>query len=170
MYLTQLPNVPVDDYQVHQKVREIFPKGQKVLFQRCDGGVFILSEKKPDAEGLSVKEVDISSYKDGGQHPFTLRLNPAKRDIKTHKRVAVDPNLTKEWIKKQLTAVGIETNFQYIREGTRLSFRQEKTVSLVSVLIFGVLTIKDSGLFQKALVGGIGHGKGFGFGLINLFA
>jgi CRISPR system Cascade subunit CasE len=170
MYLTQLPNVPEDDYQVHQKIRKIFPENQKVLFQRCDEEVFILSNKKPETEGLSVKEIDISSYKNGGLYAFTLRLNPAKRDIKTGKRVAIDPTLTKDWIKKQLCTIGIEANFQYIREGTRRSLRQEKTVSFVSILCFGSLTIKDTNLFQKALTNGVGHGKGFGFGLINIFA
>jgi CRISPR-associated protein Cas6/Cse3/CasE, subtype I-E/ECOLI len=171
MYLTRLPNAPEDDYQVHQKIRKMFPGNQKILFQRCDEGIFILSEKKPGTV-ISVKEIDISIYANGGQFPFSLRLNPAKRDKKTGKRVAIDPLEVKEWIKKQLSsnAVGIEANFQYLREGIRRSIRQGKTVSLVSVLTFGVLTIKDASLFQKALTGGIGHGKGFGFGLINLFA
>ena len=168
--MTKLPNASGDDYQVHQKVRKMFPGNQKALFQRCDEGTFIFSEKKPDAVDFSIKEIVLSAYVNGGQYPFTLRLNPAKRDMKTGKRIAIDALEVKEWIKKQLSSIGIEANFQYIREGTRRSIRQGKTVSLISVLTFGVLTVKDTGLFQKALIDGIGHGKGFGFGLINLFA
>lgn len=168
MYLTKLPNASGDDYQVHQEIRKMFPGNQKVLFQRCDEGIFIFSEKKPDTV-ISFKEINVSTYVNGGQYPFTLRLNPAKKDKETGKRVAIDAPIVKEWIKKQLSSIGIDANFQYIREGTRRSIRQGKTVSLISVLTFGVLTVKDANLFQKALVNGIGHGKGFGFGLVNLF-
>ena len=169
MYITKLSPVLGDDYKVHQKVREIFPAGQKVLFQRCDEGVFVMSERKPVDDKLLYNEVDTSLYSNGYQHAFTLRLNPTKRDIKTKKRVSIEPLLTREWIKRKLDAIGIEANFQYIREGMRCSIRQGKTISLTSVLIFGVLTIKNSDIFQESFLNGIGHGKGFGFGFINLF-
>jgi CRISPR system Cascade subunit CasE len=165
MYLTQIPLVNGDDYQQHQKVKELFPGNQRVLFQRTDSEIVILSEKKSD---LPAKEVDTSS-KVGDQHMFTLRLNPAKRDMKTKKRVALEPEQVKTWIKKQLEAIGVEARSQYIREDIHRSIRQEKTVSLASVLCFGVLTVKDASLFEKSLINGIGHGKGFGFGMLNIW-
>jgi CRISPR-associated protein Cas6/Cse3/CasE subtype I-E len=170
MYLTQLPIKAGDDYQQHQAIRNIFPGDQKILFQSHDAGVLVLSDKKPEAIDVSVMDVNVSSYENGGKYAFTIRLNPVKRDINTKKRVAIEADMVKAWIRKQLSSAGVDVIFQYVREGTRRSFRQGKKVSLVSVLCFGVLTIKDADTFQKALVSGIGHGKGFGFGMLNVFS
>lgn len=168
MYLTQIPIAKGDDYRQHQYIRNIFPGDQKVLFQQHDSGILILSYSKPIGN-FTTKEVDITSFEKGGRYAFTLRLNPVKRDIKSHKRVALDAEQVKAWIKKQLSGVGVDATFQYIREGTRRSMKQDKKMSFVSVLCFGFVTVKDAALFRSAVEGGIGHGKGFGFGLLNVF-
>jgi CRISPR-associated protein Cas6/Cse3/CasE subtype I-E len=170
MYITKLPGIDGDSYRKHQVIRQMFPGDQRVLFQKNDEGILVLSDLSSVTEGLDSKELDTSSYKNGGQYAFSLRLNPVKRDIKTRKRVALDPDQVKGWVTKQLSSVGIDSNFQYIREGVQRSDRQGKAISLVSILVFGVLTIKDDLLFYKALRGGIGHGKGLGFGFLNVFS
>ncbi len=43
------------------------------------------------------------------------------------------------------------------------------TISLFSVLVNGVLVVTDADLFRKAVEKGIGHGKGLGFGFLNIF-
>ena len=60
MYLTSIPVVEGDDYQQHKNVKKIFPGDQKVLFQREDSNILIMSSKKPTKE-LPVKEIDLSS-------------------------------------------------------------------------------------------------------------
>ena len=40
---------------------------------------------------------------------------------------------------------------------------------LFSVLVNGVLVVTDADLFRKAVEKGIGHGKGLGFGFLNIF-
>lgn len=166
MYLTKIQSIKGDDYYKHQIIKNLFSGDQKVLFQENDSGITVVSEKSSGSDSTTI---DLSSYSVGGKHPFTLRLNPAKRDMKTKKRVAIEAQLVKGWVLKQLKAAGIEADFQYLREGIRRSAKQGKTVSFSSVLCFGVLTITDLNLFQEALKNGIGHGKGFGFGLINVF-
>jgi len=44
--------------------------------------------------------------------------------------------------------------------GDRMKFR--------SALLEGTLTVKDADSFRETIVGGIGHGKAFGFGLLSL--
>lgn len=167
MYLTNLSVIEGDDYYKHQIIKSFFPGDQKVLFQENDDGVTVVSEKP---SGSNSTAIDLSSYSVGDKLSFTLRLNPTKRDMKTKKRVALDALLVKEWIRKQLKAAGVEANFQYLREGIRRSNKDGKTVSFSSVLCFGVLTIADINIFCEVLGKGIGHGKGFGFGLINIFS
>jgi CRISPR-associated protein Cas6/Cse3/CasE subtype I-E len=169
MYLTQVSAIKGDDYQQHQVVRKIFPGDQKVLFQKSDNGLTVLSSAKPI--GLQSQELDIFSLAViGKQFNFTIRLNPVKRDMKTHKRVTLDNDFVKPWITRQFIKAGVEAKFQYIKEGTRRSLKQGKIISFASVICFGLLTVKDVENFQKALEQGIGCGKGFGFGLLNIFA
>jgi CRISPR-associated protein Cas6/Cse3/CasE subtype I-E len=168
MYLTNLPSIQGDDYKQHQNVRQVFPGTQRVLFQQHDCGVTVISDEKP-VEDLNTKEIDETSFVVGGQYPFTVRLNPSKRDIKTHKKVPIDSDFVKAWIGNKLLGSGVDAKFQYIKEGVRRSVKQGKTISLVSVLCFGLLTIKDTETFSKALKSGIGAGKGLGFGMLNIF-
>lgn len=169
MYLTQMPGVEGDDYQRHQTIREVFPGDPKVLFQQSDCGLLVLSSEKP--VGLQSREVDLSSLAiEGKQFSFTVRLNSAKRDERTHKRVALENDFVKPWITQQLNKAGVSAKFQYIKEGIRRSAKQGKTISLASVLCFGFLTVKNPEAFKKVLENGIGHGKGLGFGMLNIFS
>lgn len=168
MYLTYIPLVSGDDYAQHQHVKSIFPGDQKVLFQQQDSGLLVWSSCKPLGD-YTTKEVDVYSYAKGSTYPFTIRLNPVKRDAKTRKRVGIDPEQVKAWIRKQLTDKGMSINFQYVREGVRRSQKKGATISHASVLCFGTLTVTDAKLFSDVLTAGIGHGKGFGFGFLNIF-
>ena len=169
MYLTKI-NMDGDDYKVHQAIRDIFPGGQRVLFQRSDVNALVLSKERPVKDGLEVKEVDLSSLAIvGEQYIFTLRLNPAKRDIKTKKRVALSEQETRTWVEDKLKGTGVVSKFKYSREGSRRSMKGDMKISLASVLCYGVLTVKDPDLFRQAIEQGIGHGKGLGFGFLNIF-
>jgi len=169
MYLTKI-RLDGDDYKMHQAIRGIFPGSQRVLFQRSDMGVLVFSAERSVKDGLEVKEIDLSSLAVvGEQHIFTLRLNPAKRDIKTKKRVALSEQETRTWIEEKLKGAGVDSKFKYAREGSRRSMKGEIKISLASVLCYGVLTVKDPDLFRRAVEQGIGHGKGLGFGFLNIF-
>jgi len=171
MYLTKIPDIPGDDYQLHQKIRTFFPDPKdRVLFQRNDLGIFILSKNKPIKNTITTTDIDITTYMNGNKHPFTLRINTVEKSIKTKKRIAIQAKDIKSWLNKKLQNAGIEANFQYIPEGTHRSIRKNCTISFSSVLSFGVLTIIDQDLFRKTLINGLGRCKGFGFGLINVFS
>jgi CRISPR-associated protein Cas6/Cse3/CasE subtype I-E len=168
MFLTKLPllNKSDDDYKYHQYVKGIFCKSEKVLFQKADDVVFVLSSEKSMNE---CEEISLRKYNVGDNIPFIIRLNPTKTDIKTGKRVRLETDKIKTWINKTFTNRGCDIKFQYIIEGTRRSIRDNETISLFSILCFGNLVIKDVNCFYNTLTTGIGHGKGLGFGLLNIF-
>ena len=171
MYLTKIPDKPIDDYQLHQEIKSIFPDpNDRVLFQRNDIGAFILSKNKPVIDTITSIDIALNKYITGNKHPFTLRINTVEKSFKTKKRIAIQAKNTKSWLNKKLQTAGIIADFQYIPEGIRRSIRKNCVVSFYSILSFGVLTIVDQDLFRQALVNGIGRGKGFGFGLINVFS
>lgn len=169
MYLTRLPAISGDDYHIHQITRKIFPGDQRVLFQRTDDSIVVISESPAVDATIVSEKVDLTRYEEGKSYSFFVRLNPSKRDSKTHKRVGHEPDYVKAWITEQLNKVGIDARFQYIREVTHRSLKSDTKISHASVLCFGSLTIKDHKSFCKVLAKGIGKGKGLGFGLLNVF-
>ena len=163
MYITFIPNVSGDDYSIHRHVRSLFPGKQKVLFQRSDDGVFVMSEEAIEGS----KEFDASQFIEGSKHNFTIRLNTAVRSAQSKKRVPVQPDKVKQWIKVLFSRAGVECSFQYIPEGIRVSRKGGEVLSFASAFCFGVLTVMDAKKFAEVLFSGLGHAKGFGFGMFK---
>ncbi len=169
MFQIKIPSLPGDDYRVHQHLKSLFPGDWKILFQRADDGIHILTEQKPqEAINEPCREIHASDFEIGSMHSFTIRLNPARRDNKLRKRIPIEAEQTKPWIRQQFENAGVEARFQYIREGIRRSRKNDSTISLNAVLCFGTLTIKDLSRFRDAFQNGIGHAKGLGFGMFNI--
>ena len=165
MYLTKAMPILGDDYQCHQEIRKHVPSPGRVLFQRTDCCLLVVSESKPvDGEFGLTKELKVG---EDTEYLFSIRLNPSFRNKKTGKREVVTD--LRRWIEKKLTENGMEANFQYRTEGMRKSGRGDKVVTLASVFVMGMLIVKDRNLFRGAVERGIGHAKGFGFGLLNVF-
>ena len=171
MYLTKMLPVVGDDYEVHRKVMERFERPQRVLFQHTPTCLYVLSERPSSRAVGRQAEVDVDKLSLAGeQHFFSLRLNAARRSPGGGKRVSIPLPKMREWVSSKFARAGVEADFDYSVEGTRRSRKGEATVSLQSVMVTGVLTVKDSSAFKQALCSGIGHAKGFGFGMLNVFS
>ena len=168
MYLTKVRDPGGDDYRVHQYLMGIFDR-QKILFQRKGFEIDVLSERgnadSQDVSGL----VDGAGV--GSTMLFTIRLNPVvTRYIDgKNRRVALESNRVRCWIEEVFGKNGFTAEFAIRDEGYRRSQRSSATVTLYSVLVTGVLTVVDPDLFHSAIRKGLGHGKGMGFGLLNVF-
>jgi len=165
MYLTYLPSSSKDDYEAHQLIARLFETSSKKLWQRDDYRITVLSSH-PCLEGESreITEEDLSQ----GQYMVNLRLNPSTR--KNGKRISLPKEKIYGWVKEKLNLAGVEAVFQCTNEGIRRSRKGSSVISLASVLVVGILTVKNQKIFEQSVKNGIGHGKGFGFGLLNVFA
>jgi len=152
-----------DDYQVHQKIRELFSGKQRALFQRSDYKIVVISDT-----AIKGSVLILGTYVIGDQLPFTLRLNSSYRSKDNGKRVAL-PAVSKNWVQEKLERAGVKGMFKIIPEKTRCSMKGSTKVTLNSVFIVGFLEVFDDKKFTDALQKGIGSGKGFGFGMINIY-
>lgn len=168
MYLTDLDEITGDDYEAHLKITEIFD-GQKVLFQRRGNRIAVLSGK-PVSISRDVSEI-LESIKVGSEHLLVVRLNPVVTRFigGKNRRVALESPKIKAWLDQTLVKHGCNLNFAFKVEGVRRSRKGFHTISLMSVLVNGVATVSDPVLFRTAVEKGIGHGKGLGFGFLNIF-
>lgn len=168
MYLTELDELIGDDYEVHVKLSEIFD-GQRVLFQRRGNQLVVLS-KKPIAVSNDVSGI-LKTIKTGSEFLFVLRINPVvTRFINgKNRRIALEPSSIKPWLDQIFSKHGFTADVAFKIEGIRRSKKGSYTISLLSVLVNGILVVSDPVQFRKSLERGIGHGKGLGFGFLNIF-
>jgi len=174
-YLTRISNITGDDYQVHQQLKDIFDQ-DKILFQRGKFETVVLSNKKPTVSQTPMVTKQISDFIDsmncGSEFLFTTRLNPVvttKIDQKS-KRIPIEQNKLRAWINDKLTNRGMSADFIYNTEGPRTCFKKSHKITLSSVFVTGMCQVEDRDLFKNALTKGIGHAKGLGFGMLNVFA
>jgi CRISPR-associated protein Cas6/Cse3/CasE subtype I-E len=174
-YLTRIYDLAGDDYQVHQKLKTIFNQDD-ILFQKGRFETVVLSTKAPAVHQPPVVTKKISAFLDsidsGSEFLFTARLNPVvtKKIDDKGKRYPIEQNRLREWIKNKLEDVGMTAEFIYNTEGPRISMKKEHKITLSSVFVTGMCQVKDVSCFKEALTKGIGHSKGFGFGMLNIFA
>jgi len=174
-YLSRIYDIAGDDYQVHQKLKTVFDQ-DNILFQRGKFETVVLSVNAPVNPPPSIVTKHISAFFDsiecGSEYLFTARLNPVvtKKTDNKGKRYPVERNKLRDWIDNKLESSGMIAEVIYRTEGPRISIKKEHTITLSSVFITGMCTVKDNVRFKKALITGIGHSKGFGFGMINIFA
>lgn len=174
-HLTRIVDLTEDDYQVHQQLKTLFDQ-DNILFQRGSFETVVLSTKAPAVKIPSMITKEISAFFDsiiyGSEYLFTLRLNPVvtRRIENTGKRFPVEQNKLRDWICNKLEISGMTAEFIYRTEGPRISMKKDHKITLSSVYVTGACKVKDANSFKTALTGGIGHSKGLGFGMINIFA
>jgi CRISPR-associated protein Cas6/Cse3/CasE subtype I-E len=171
MYLSRIRYNKGDDYNIHQKLKKIFD-GADVLFQRGQFETIVMSDRAPFVREMpmTVKMItgDVSAIDKGSEVSFTIRLNPVK--TKKGKRHPIEQNRLKEWIENKMASAGMDTEFIYNYEGLRISRKKDFIITLSSVFVIGVGEVTDVFAFKESLSSGIGHSKGLGFGMINIFA
>ena len=174
-YLTRIHGIEGDDYQVHQKLKSIFDQ-DNILFQRGRFETVVLSAKEPAVKYPSTVTTPIldflGSIDCGAELLFTARLNPVTTrwiDGK-NRRCPVEQSRLRKWINGKLENAGVAAEFIYDAEGARISQKKGHKITLSSVYVTGMCQVKDINLFRGALIKGIGHSKGLGFGLLNIFA
>ena len=117
------------------------------------------------------KSVDLETFvRRGAGYRFRLVANPTvTREGKRLGLLRDDEQLA--WLSRQAARHGFVVA-QAVRMGSaRLTARivgGHPTMTLQSVRFEGLLTVEDAGSVSETLVGGIGHGKAFGLGLLSL--
>lgn len=169
MYLTELDDPLGDDYAAHKLLSGLFHE-QRILFQRRAQLVFVLSKKPLDGGSRNVLPI-LAPAKSGDEFLFVVRLNPVVTKFLDGKnrRLSIEAQKIRVWLESTFSKNGFTAEFTFRTEGMRRSVKDYGTISLFSVLVNGVLVVTDADLFRKAVERGIGHGKGLGFGFLNIF-
>ncbi len=175
-----------DTYSLHRVVYSLFPdvrEGQGgssgILF--ADKGAFnglrrllIVSDREPrtpEAGKLERRELK-PAFLEFPQYRFECVLNPVRKNAQTGRREPVrGREAVAEWFSRKAPSCGFtldETALQVADISVDSFEKGGHTVTLSKARITGILTVTDRERFAYSVAHGIGHGKAFGCGLLQI--
>jgi CRISPR system Cascade subunit CasE len=180
-----------DDYSLHRVVYSLFedrrteaeknasvPSG----FLYADKGgdskgrlILLLSDReprKPEHGVLESKVID-DKFLNFDHYRFEVVINPTKRDSKSRKLIALrDCDEIADWfIEKAPATWGFTVHSDTLQVQTlqvKQFVKQNQSVTHGCAELTGELEVVDRALFLKSFQQGIGRGRAFGFGLLQI--
>jgi CRISPR system Cascade subunit CasE len=172
-----------DPYSIHRVIYSLFPKtgeGERDFLFADKGGDFnegkilILSKRpplQPEHGTIETKEIP-ASFLNRDMYGFEIRLNPVKREKAGGKLLPIRgrENLLL-WFCSKSENWGFITDresLQIQNAGIQSFEKQDGTVIQNAATFIGKLKVSDRSRFIQSFEKGIGRGKGFGFGLLEI--
>ncbi len=175
------------EYEIHKFVYSCFPREENAgRFLYVNRGssqrgryivVLILSKIMPvipENVQFCTREI-CESYFQTDCYDFEILLNPVKRFPETKKRTAIlERDDLRQWFFNLSEKHGFSVKHEnlMLQILPSLNFPKGKKSEMIcrfhQVKFSGTLNVQDRELFLDAAINGIGHGKAFGFGLLQL--
>jgi len=172
-----------DAYGVHKVLYSLFPKEdgetRPFLFYESKRGsnwkrIMILSKKEPkDPEyGRLTSRRIPDEFLQNQTYGFQVRMNPVIRKTGSGKAVPItEREDLLQWFSQRASECGFEVKegtLQVTEIGVQQIQKGEKKITHGEATFSGVLKVIDRETFIESFKNGIGRGKAFGFGLLQL--
>lgn len=180
-----------DPYSVHRIVYDLFEdvrsSGEK--FSSISSGILyvdkgsdnhcrtllMLSNRPPKVPcfgKLTSHEIPETFLKNG-HYRFEIVINPTRRDSKTGKTISIKGrHEIKNWFKcKASQSWGFmvdEKNLEVVESGVMCFSKGSHQVTIAKARIVGCLLVTDLNKFIRSFNQGVGRGRAFGFGLLQI--
>lgn len=167
-------------YEVHKAVYSLFPKGEDNRILYADKGfrdgwrhILILSGIKPETEDPN--RVDFrpvpEKFLDFPGYVFDVEINAVRRQNATGKLEAIgDRDDIRGWFEERAPTWGFAARSVQVGQHWADIFykSRDKRVTLAKASLSGILEVRDRDVFKRSFRNGIGRGKAFGCGLLQL--
>ena len=138
--------------------------------------ILMLSNRKPHETpqfGQVKTNPILTSFTNHAEYAFEITINPVKRDNASGKIIPVKgrEEIQQWFMQRASDSYGFKVNpvsIQIEQISVQTFEKSGKTVTHASATIKGQLTVVDRNLFIKSFMQGIGRGKSFGFGLLQI--
>lgn len=171
---------PLDEYGIHKLVYSLFPGGKREFLFLDKGGhyderiILIISREEPVENdwGELQSKIIPDSFLNHEDYAFEVKMNPVKRRSDNRKAVPVTgTDDLKEWFIQKQILWGIEVlpeKLEVFDTGLQKFTRGRNSICHNKATFRGILKVKDEDLFRASFRNGLGRGKAFGFGLLQL--
>ena len=178
-----------DAYSIHRVIYSLFPKqekGRDFLFADKGGDfmkrqILIISNRKPETPAYGhIESKNIpNSFLECDDYGFEIKLNPVKREKQSGKLVPIGDGrsgmekkqILLDWFNSKSKNWGFiaDHNSLFIRDTDVQTFAKENyKITQNAVTFTGKFKVTNRNLFIKSFEEGIGRGKAFGFGLLQI--
>lgn len=175
-----------DGYSLHRAVYGLFPdvrrgaEGRSGFLYADKGGkngvrrILVLSDRSPDApeHGRIESRPLPENFLDFQDYRFEVIINPVRRNRETGRREAVrGREAVERWFLSKAPSWGFAPRPETVQVAdiTVDEFcKNGMKVTLGKARITGALAVADKTLFTRSFTHGLGHGKAFGCGLLQL--
>ena len=139
--------------------------------------ILMLSDRRPHQTpqfGIVETKPIYADFLTHGRYAFDITINPTKRDKHTGKVVAIKGREDiASWFKaRSFASWGFSVNPENLQIGEisvqRFDEKAGKTVTHGSATLKGELAVIDRARFIQCFIQGIGRGRAFGFGLMQI--
>jgi len=169
-----------DPYAVHKLVYDLFPGDRRNFLYYDRGGdnqgrkFLILSEGQPSVSEYGIIESRIvpENFLDHRIYAFQILLNPVERKSGNKRFI---PILTRvplyDWFMRRQEDWGIAAepeSLEIFNLGVQIISAGDREITHNKAEFRGILEVVDRGKFKHSFNYGIGRGKAFGFGLLQL--
>ncbi len=175
-----------DTYSLHRAVYSLFADDRElksgpsgILFVdkgaykglRC---ILVVSDREPltpDVGTLESRELK-PAFLEFPQYRFECVLNPVCKDNETGRRVPLrGRDAIASWFIKKAPSCGFvldEASLQVVEISVDSFEKARQKITLSKVRFTGILTVENKDRFVESVAHGIGHGKAFGCGLLQI--
>jgi len=166
-------------YGIHKLIYSLFP-GEKRSFlfydrPECRFGkeILILSEMQPllPPVGILQSKVIPDSFLENSSYAFQIMLNAVKRNSEGKLVPIIGKEEAAAWFLSKQNSWGFEViqdSFEVFETGVQIFEKGETKITQSKASFRGVLRVTDRSVFKQSFEQGIGRGKAFGFGLLQL--
>ena len=184
-----------DMYSLHRVVYSLFPDVrsdhekqshiQSGIVYADQGGdfhgrkVLIVSDRQPATHldgqyGEIISKLIADSFLSYPRYRFKVQVNPVRKEKQTGKRVAVTGrgDIAQWFLHRASTSWGFDVDPQTLQidsiEVQQFNDKEGRKITLGKAHIQGMLTVSDQQQFRNSFKNGIGKGRAFGCGLLQI--
>jgi CRISPR system Cascade subunit CasE len=168
----------VDEYSYHKLVYTLFPGNERDFLYVDQGGrygersILVLSKRhpvEPEIGEVYTKQVP-ENFLSYNFYAFEVRLNPVKRKDRAATAVTGREELAK-WFLSRQEQWGFEADpdrLEIINTGIQQFRKGDSVITHNAATFRGILKVTEKDSFSHSFTKGLGRGKAFGFGLLQL--
>ena len=184
-----------DMYSLHRVVYRLFPDVrsdhenqshiQSGIVYADQGGdfhgrkVLMVSDRQPATHvdgqyGEVISKPIADSFLSYSRYRFKVQVNPVRKEKQTGKRVAVTgrADIAQWFLHRASTSWGFDVDPQTLQIDTidvqQFNDKEGRKITLGKAHIQGMLTVSDQQQFRNSFKNGIGKGRAFGCGLLQI--
>jgi CRISPR system Cascade subunit CasE len=169
-----------DPYSMHKFVYDLFPGNQRKFLYYDQGGdlgyrrILLVSREQPLVPEIG--EIQSKSIPRGflehRRYAFQVMLNPVEQPLGSSGKVpVVTKDALRAWFAKRQEAwgfVSIPEDLEIFDLGVQIIQKGERDIIHNMAEFRGVLEVADRERFKNSFSNGMGRGKAFGFGLLQI--